>query len=56
VIPADHKWYTRMVVADLIVEALESLDLQFPEVDDTHKAELEKARALLETEKSKEKR
>jgi len=56
VIPADHKWYTRIVVADVIVEALESLDLQFPEVDDAHRAELEKARALLEKEKGKAKK
>ena len=56
VIPADHKWYTRMVVADLIVEALESLDLEFPEVDETQKAELEKARALLEKGIGKEKK
>jgi PPK2 family polyphosphate:nucleotide phosphotransferase len=47
VIPADNKWYMRMVVADLIVEALESLDLEFPEVDKAQKSELEKARALL---------
>ena len=52
VIPADHKWYTRMVVADLIVEALESLDLQFPEVDELQRKELEKARALLLAEQS----
>ncbi len=47
VIPADHKWYMRMVVADLIVEALESLDLQFPEVDELQRKDHEKARALL---------
>jgi PPK2 family polyphosphate:nucleotide phosphotransferase len=51
VIPADNKWYTRMVVADLIVEAMESLDLRFPEVSDEQKAELEQARALLLAEK-----
>jgi PPK2 family polyphosphate:nucleotide phosphotransferase len=51
VIPADNKWYTRMVVADLIVEALESLDLRFPAVSDEQKAELEQARALLLAEK-----
>lgn len=50
VIPADHKWFTRMVVADLIVEAMESLDLQYPGVDEAHKAELDKSRTLLENE------
>ena len=53
VIPADNKWYMRMVVADLIVEALESLDLEFPEVDEAQKADLEKARALLLAEDGK---
>ena len=32
VIPADHKWFTRLAVADVVVEALESLDLHL-EVD-----------------------
>ncbi len=30
VVPADHKWFTRLTIADLVVEALESLDLAFP--------------------------
>jgi PPK2 family polyphosphate:nucleotide phosphotransferase len=47
VIPADNKWYMRMVVADLIVEALESLDLEFPVVGEAQTAELEQARGLL---------
>ncbi len=34
VVPADHKWFTRLVVAAAIIDALGSLDLQFPEVDD----------------------
>jgi PPK2 family polyphosphate:nucleotide phosphotransferase len=53
VIPADNKWYMRMVVADLIVEALESLDLQFPEVGEAQKSELAQARALLLAEDGK---
>ena len=48
VIPADHKWFTRMAVADVVVEALEGLDLRFPEVSDEQERELERARALLE--------
>ncbi|WP_367875354.1 polyphosphate kinase 2 family protein [Luteolibacter sp. Populi] len=47
VIPADHKWYTRIVVAAAIVEALDSLDLHLPEVDDAQKAVLEEARKRL---------
>ncbi len=49
VIPADHKWFTRLAVADVIVEALESLDLRFPEVSEGQRQELARARALLET-------
>lgn len=30
IIPADHKWFTRAAVADLVVQALDSLDLKFP--------------------------
>src|SRR5882762_2125556 len=33
VVPADHKWYTRLVVAAAIVETLAGLDLAFPEQD-----------------------
>ena len=50
VIPADRKWFTRLAVADVIVEALEELDLRYPEVSETQRQELERARALLEEE------
>ena len=50
VVPADHKWFTRLVVAAAIIDALGSLDLQFPEVDDAKRAELTAARAALEQE------
>ena len=48
VIPADHKWFTRLAVADVIVEALEEIDPRFPEVSATQREELARARALLE--------
>src|SRR5260221_457870 len=48
VIPADHKWFTRLAVADVIVETLEELDLHFPEVSEAQRQELARARALLE--------
>lgn len=48
VVPADHKWYTRLVVAAAIVETLESLDLAFPEVDPEKRKQLAAARKLLE--------
>jgi PPK2 family polyphosphate:nucleotide phosphotransferase len=47
VIPADNKWFTRLAVASAAIEALNSLDLQFPEVDKDKKKELEKVREAL---------
>ncbi|MGF6598398.1 PPK2 family polyphosphate:nucleotide phosphotransferase [Paraburkholderia sp. GAS448] len=40
VVPADNKWFTRVVVAAAIVETLASLDLKYPEVDKDKLAEL----------------
>lgn len=51
VVPADNKWFTRLVVASAVIEALEKMDLAYPEVDEAKKAELAKARAALEAEK-----
>ncbi len=51
VIPADNKWFTRLAVASAAIEALDSLDLQFPEVDKDKKKELEKVREALLQEK-----
>jgi PPK2 family polyphosphate:nucleotide phosphotransferase len=50
VVPADSKWFTRVVVAAAIIDALGSLDLKFPEVDDDKKKELAAARIALEQE------
>jgi len=50
VVPADHKWFTRVVVAAAIIDALGSLDLKFPEVDEEKKKELAAARIALEQE------
>lgn len=47
VVPADAKWFTRVVVAGAIIEGLASLELEFPKVDGVKRAELEEARALL---------
>jgi polyphosphate kinase 2 (PPK2 family) len=33
VVPADNKWFTRLVVAAAVIDALASLDLRFPEPD-----------------------
>jgi PPK2 family polyphosphate:nucleotide phosphotransferase len=40
VVPADHKWFTRLVVSEIIVDALESLDLKYPEVNAAKRREL----------------
>ena len=47
VVPADHKWFARVVVASIVIEALESLKLAFPKVDGAKKAGLESARKML---------
>jgi PPK2 family polyphosphate:nucleotide phosphotransferase len=52
VIPADHKWFTRLVVAAAIVDTLDGLDLSYPEVDPDKRQELERARAMLSGKKS----
>jgi hypothetical protein len=46
-VPADHKWFTRLVVADAVIDALEELNLSFPEVDAEKRKELETAQAAL---------
>src|SRR5215472_3806448 len=51
VVPADNKWFTRLIVAAVIVEAVEKLDLAYPTVDAEKKKELQTARAALSREK-----
>jgi hypothetical protein len=50
VVPADNKWYSRLIVAAAVIEALGSLNLEFPKVDDAKKQELALARASLSAE------
>ena len=47
VVPADHKWFTRIVVAATVIDALASLDLKYPKVDKAQRRELAAARKLL---------
>ena len=47
VVPADNKWFTRLVVASAIIETLDGLDLAFPVVDKAKKKELKAARESL---------
>ena len=51
VVPADNKWFTRLVVVGAIVEALEKMQLRYPTIDKSRRAELELARKLLVSEK-----
>jgi PPK2 family polyphosphate:nucleotide phosphotransferase len=50
VVPADNKWFTRLVVAAAIVEVVEELDLAYPKVDAGKKKELAAARDALAAE------
>ena len=50
VVPADNKWFTRLVVAAAVIEALEEMALAFPKVDRTKRQELRTARAALDSE------
>jgi PPK2 family polyphosphate:nucleotide phosphotransferase len=47
VVPADNKWFTRLVVAAAVVDRLERLNLQYPQVDAAQRKELAAARAKL---------
>jgi len=47
VVPADHKWFTRLAVAETIVDAIEKLDLEWPKPNLT-KADIAAARKSLE--------
>jgi PPK2 family polyphosphate:nucleotide phosphotransferase len=50
VVPADHKWFTRLVVASVVIETLEGLDLHFPKVGASVLKEMHKVREALEAE------
>jgi PPK2 family polyphosphate:nucleotide phosphotransferase len=47
VVPADNKWFTRLVAAAEVVEALDRLNLKFPSVTGVERRELDKARKIL---------
>ena len=50
VIPSDRKWFTRVAVADVLVDKLESLDLRYPTSDRKQQGVLDTIRKQLETE------
>jgi len=51
VVPADNKWFARLIVGAAVVEALSELDLKWPDVDKKKKKELDGIREALEEEK-----
>lgn len=48
VVPADNKWFTRLVVVAIIVDTLASLDLKYPQMSEEQRKELEAARKQLQ--------
>jgi PPK2 family polyphosphate:nucleotide phosphotransferase len=48
VVPADHKWFTRLVVAGAVIDALEDMSLAFPKVDKAKRQELAAVKTALE--------
>ena len=47
VVPADHKWFARVVIGSAIVSALDKLDLHFPKVDKAERSEFKQVREAL---------
>jgi PPK2 family polyphosphate:nucleotide phosphotransferase len=50
IIPADRKWFTRLIVADIICKKLQELNLQYPTLTEEHKQRLLEAKKMLENE------
>src|SRR5258708_7603162 len=50
VVPADHKWFARVVIGSVIVAALDGLNLRYPRVDKASQQEFAKVREALESE------
>jgi PPK2 family polyphosphate:nucleotide phosphotransferase len=51
VIPADHKWVTRALVAEIITREIHKLDVRYPKIDAKRRQEFKEARKLLEGKK-----
>lgn len=50
IIPADRKWFTRLIVADIICQKLQELNLQYPKISEEYKRKLSDAKKALEAE------
>jgi hypothetical protein len=49
-VPADNKWFTRLVVAGAVADALRGMDLKYPKISGAEKAALAEARTQIENE------
>lgn len=56
VVPADNKWFTRLIIAEAMVDAMEKLKLEFPKVEGPALKELEQVRHALLAEVPKRRR
>jgi len=56
VVPADNKWFTRLVVAGAVIDALMEMDLRFPKVDAAKRRELQQVKKVLEADGKRPKR
>jgi PPK2 family polyphosphate:nucleotide phosphotransferase len=50
IVPADRKWFTRLIVADIICQKLQELNLQYPKISEEYKRKLSEAKRALEAE------
>jgi polyphosphate kinase 2 (PPK2 family) len=51
VVPADNKWFSRVVVASAVIDALAGLNLAYPRVDKAKLAEIAEAKKVLSNSK-----
>jgi PPK2 family polyphosphate:nucleotide phosphotransferase len=50
IVPADHKWFARLAVAEALIDSMEGLNLSYPKMDSEKRKDLKKARAALRRE------
>ena len=51
IIPADHKWFTRLAVVEAVIDAMKELDISYPRMDSSKRKDLKKARIALQRER-----
>jgi hypothetical protein len=51
VVPADNKWFSRVVVAAAVIDALDSMNLSYPKVGEAKVKELAEAKKILMAQK-----